>query len=73
MSRIKTVRCYVILNVTDPFNIHDEDFVYWNHRTDEELKKEAFQKKREFEEKYIDEKFKVILREEFEEDVEEKD
>jgi len=67
------MRTYVILNITDHSNVYDEDFVHWNSRSDEELRKEAFKKKREFEEKYINEKFKVILREGFEEDIEEKD
>ena len=70
MSRIQTMRTYVILNVTDSLNVYDEDFVHWDSRSDEELREDAFNRKRKLEEQFINEKFKVVLREEFEEDIE---
>lgn len=70
-NRRQTMRTYVILNITNPKTIYEEDFIPWDSRTDEELKQAAIDRKKELEGIYIDEKFKLILREEFEEDVEE--
>lgn len=69
-NRKQTIKQYIINNVTDPNNVFMEDCITWDNRTDEELLKAAKDRKKKIESVYIDEKFKMVLREEFEEDVE---
>jgi membrane carboxypeptidase/penicillin-binding protein len=69
MSRIQTIYCYVIQNVTNQEKhvIFDEDYIHQSaDMNDEQQKETAFKKKEEYENRYIDEKFRLILREEFE-------
>jgi hypothetical protein len=73
-EKIQTIHCYVIQAKSNNSFVDkwsDDDYFHWDQRTDEELKKAAFAKKKELEETYIDEKFRVILREEFEQIIEE--
>ena len=67
-KRVQTIKCYVIQNITVISNCFDEDYVHWSSDlTDEQQKEKAIKLKQSFEERYIDEKFRIILREEFEE------
>lgn len=65
-ERIQTIRTYIIQNITDEKIIIDEEFFPWTDLSDFDTQTKALDKLEELESKYINEKFRLILREEFE-------
>ena len=74
-EKTQTMHCYVIqsqlTNTKAVSTWTDENFFHWDDRSDEELKKAAFGKMKVLENVYRNEKFRLILREEFEQIIEE--
>jgi len=67
--KVKVIHCYVVQVKAGGISWADEVYLHQDNKNDEELKKAAFDKKKELENTYFNEEFRIILREEFEEEI----